>query len=57
MILHCWKDKASQYDIGTDDWVEAFLDNGTCMLEIGHSGPCVFTHDDEVVVEFMRGES
>jgi len=51
-ILHCWQGKADQYEIGSDEWVKAYPNDGTCMLEAGHKGDHEFTPDDEILICF-----
>lgn len=56
MSAHCWADRSSQaadeHGFGSEQWADAFVANGTCMLEAGHEGPHEFTPDDQIVVEF-----
>jgi hypothetical protein len=52
-VLHCWADEAGQYEVGSNEWAEAYAHGGgTCMLPAGHDGPHVFTPDDEIVIVF-----
>lgn len=57
MALHCWEDRAywaeQTYGFASEEWAEAFLENGTCMLPAGHDGPHVFTPDTQIGVTFI----
>jgi hypothetical protein len=55
-MAHCWKDKAEFIEdeggYNSEEWAEAFLHSGTCMLEAGHEGDHIFTPDDEITITF-----
>jgi len=55
-MAHCWKDKAEfieeKVGYNSEEWADAFLQNGTCMLEAGHKGDHIFTSDDEITITF-----
>lgn len=56
IMAHCWKDKAEFIEdeggYNSEEWAEAFIHNGTCMLEAGHEGDHVFTPDNEITITF-----
>jgi len=54
--IHCWADKASQYEIGTEEWVDAVVNSATCLLPDGHDGPHEWTPDEEFEIEFADME-
>ena len=56
-FLHCWADETSQYEMGSDEWAESYVNMGVCMLEAGHDGPHVFTPGDEVIICFINDEA
>jgi len=55
-FLHCWADEASQYEIGSDEWAESYVNIGVCMLEAEHDGPHVFTPGKDVEIHFLSEE-
>ncbi len=56
IVPHCWKDSVEdaeeRFRYASDEWAEAFLHRGTCMLAAGHEGPHEFTDDSKVLVRF-----
>jgi hypothetical protein len=55
-IIHCWADRAAhaeqEHGFGSTEWAEAYMNNATCFLEHGHSGPHEWTPDSQIVVTF-----
>jgi hypothetical protein len=55
-VVHCWKGKSDHaeevHGHGSPEWIEAFLEDGTCMLLEGHEGEHEFTPDREIGVAF-----
>jgi hypothetical protein len=41
----------------SDEWYDAFLDDGTCLLDEGHEGEHEFTPDSEIVITFGGEEN
>lgn len=58
--LHCWTGKTEymeeKFGYGSEEWAEAFNNNGTCMLPDGHEGEHEFTPDNQILVTFPDKE-
>ena len=56
-VVHCWEDKASWmaevYGMESDEYVEAFENPGTCLLEKGHASEHEWTPDEDIGIEFL----
>ena len=52
MLLHCWKCKSEDVELGSKEWVDSMENPGTCMLEKGHIGPHIYTPDHKISVRF-----
>lgn len=57
---HCWKgnqdDAEEKFGFLSDEWYDANLHSGTCLLPDGHDGNHVFTPDSEICVSFNGEE-
>lgn len=54
-MIHCWKDYKEWLEenghAGTDEWLDSFADNKTCMAISQHDGPHVWVSDSDIIVE------
>lgn len=59
-MVHCWMSKTEymeeKYGHLSDEWYEAFANDGICLLENGHKGEHIFTPEDKIMVTF-EGEN
>jgi hypothetical protein len=50
---HCWTGYRETLEWGSDEWAKAMNEmSKTCMLPANHSGPHVWTNDDEITFTF-----
>lgn len=55
-MVHCWKGKRDWLEengqLGSDEWLETYECDSSCMLESGHEGPHEFVRDDDIGITF-----
>ncbi len=57
MGCHCWLDYRTFLETngqgGSQEWLDTWNKNKTCMAMDGHDGPHEWVDDSDIVVEFL----
>lgn len=56
-FVHCWADKGSTLEWGSEEWAEVLVEGGaTCMREHGHEGDHEWVPDKDIEIIVRPGE-